>query len=58
MKEKAKTLPKLDITTLDLQWIQVMSEGWATPLKGFMREKEYLQVFLSLLISIVILLID
>lgn len=29
---------------LDLQWVQVLSEGWATPLKGFMREKEYLQV--------------
>lgn len=29
---------------LDLQWVQVLSEGWASPLKGFMREKEYLQV--------------
>ncbi|KAH0623576.1 hypothetical protein JD844_006482 [Phrynosoma platyrhinos] len=29
---------------LDLQWVQVLSEGWATPLKGFMREKEFLQV--------------
>lgn len=29
---------------LDLQWVQVLSEGWATPLKGFMREKEYLQI--------------
>ena len=28
---------------LDLQWIQVLSEGWATPLAGFMRETEYLQ---------------
>jgi 3'-phosphoadenosine 5'-phosphosulfate synthase len=28
---------------LDLQWIQVLSEGWATPLTGFMRETEYLQ---------------
>jgi len=24
--------------------VQVLSEGWATPLKGFMREAEYLQV--------------
>ena len=23
--------------------IQVLSEGWATPLTGFMREREYLQ---------------
>ena len=28
---------------IDLQWMQVLSEGWATPLSGFMREKEYLQ---------------
>jgi len=26
-----------------LQWVQVLSEGWATPLIGFMRETEYLQ---------------
>ena len=23
--------------------MQVLSEGWATPLNGFMREREYLQ---------------
>jgi 3'-phosphoadenosine 5'-phosphosulfate synthase len=33
----------LEITRLDLQWIQVLAEGWATPLTGFMREKQYLQ---------------
>ena len=32
------------VLQLDLQCVQVLSEGWATPLKGFMREKEYLQV--------------
>ncbi|KAF5296808.1 hypothetical protein FQA39_LY12326 [Lamprigera yunnana] len=36
--------PRLDITHLDLQWLQVLSEGWASPLNGFMREEEYLQV--------------
>jgi len=41
--EELETLPKLNITELDLQWIQVLSEGWATPLAGFMRETEYLQ---------------
>ncbi|XP_054838559.1 bifunctional 3'-phosphoadenosine 5'-phosphosulfate synthase 2 isoform X1 [Eublepharis macularius] len=41
---EANTLPSVKITKLDLQWVQVLSEGWATPLKGFMREKEYLQV--------------
>uniref|UniRef100_A0A671QLW8 Bifunctional 3'-phosphoadenosine 5'-phosphosulfate synthase 2-like n=1 Tax=Sinocyclocheilus anshuiensis TaxID=1608454 RepID=A0A671QLW8_9TELE len=40
----ANILPALAITELDLQWIQVLSEGWATPLKGFMREREFLQV--------------
>uniref|UniRef100_A0A8C5PEG1 3'-phosphoadenosine 5'-phosphosulfate synthase 2 n=1 Tax=Leptobrachium leishanense TaxID=445787 RepID=A0A8C5PEG1_9ANUR len=44
VREEAETLPSVNITTLDLQWVQVLSEGWATPLKGFMREREYLQV--------------
>lgn len=34
---------QLDIRELDLQWLQVLAEGWASPLYGFMREKEYLQ---------------
>lgn len=33
----------LEISTLELQWLQVLSEGWASPLNGFMREKDYLQ---------------
>uniref|UniRef100_A0A4W4FBC2 Uncharacterized protein n=1 Tax=Electrophorus electricus TaxID=8005 RepID=A0A4W4FBC2_ELEEL len=40
----ANILPTIAITKLDLQWVQVLAEGWATPLKGFMREREYLQV--------------
>ena len=28
---------------MDLQWVQVLGEGWASPLKGFMREREFLQ---------------
>nr|XP_032658133.1 bifunctional 3'-phosphoadenosine 5'-phosphosulfate synthase 1 [Chelonoidis abingdonii] len=28
---------------VDMQWVQVLAEGWATPLNGFMREREYLQ---------------
>lgn len=40
---EAKTLPPLSISTVELQWLQILSEGWASPLKGFMREKEYLQ---------------
>uniref|UniRef100_A0A3Q1GCF6 3'-phosphoadenosine 5'-phosphosulfate synthase 2a n=1 Tax=Acanthochromis polyacanthus TaxID=80966 RepID=A0A3Q1GCF6_9TELE len=40
----AKTLPTISITKLDLQWVQVLAEGWASPLTGFMREREFLQV--------------
>ncbi|KAH9644917.1 hypothetical protein HF086_014405 [Spodoptera exigua] len=42
--EEAARLPNIELNTLDLQWVQVLSEGWAYPLKGFMREHEYLQV--------------
>lgn len=42
-KEEAENLPKLNITKLDCQWLQVLSEGWAAPLTGFMREREFLQ---------------
>jgi len=40
---EADKLPKLELTKLDMQWFQILSEGWATPLKGFMREDEFLQ---------------
>lgn len=40
----AQNLPKLDIGIVDLQWVQVLAEGWAYPLKGFMREQEFLHV--------------
>uniref|UniRef100_A0A7E4VYI6 APS kinase n=1 Tax=Panagrellus redivivus TaxID=6233 RepID=A0A7E4VYI6_PANRE len=35
--------PEVELTTVDLQWLQVLAEGWATPLTGFMRERQYLQ---------------
>lgn len=40
---EAETLPKIHITKIDLEWIHVVSEGWASPLRGFMRQAEYLQ---------------
>lgn len=40
---EANTLPQLNITVVELQWLQVLAEGWAYPLRGFMREHEYLQ---------------
>ncbi|KAH1003583.1 hypothetical protein HUJ04_003484 [Dendroctonus ponderosae] len=42
-EKEAASLPKLDVSVVDLQWLQILSEGWAAPLKGFMREDEYLQ---------------
>ncbi|XP_063047606.1 bifunctional 3'-phosphoadenosine 5'-phosphosulfate synthase 2-like [Engraulis encrasicolus] len=42
-KADAAILPTITINKLDVQWVQVLSEGWASPLKGFMREREYLQ---------------
>uniref|UniRef100_A0A9J8CGQ4 3'-phosphoadenosine 5'-phosphosulfate synthase 1 n=1 Tax=Cyprinus carpio carpio TaxID=630221 RepID=A0A9J8CGQ4_CYPCA len=42
-KADAETLPAAEITKVDMQWVQVLAEGWATPLNGFMREREYLQ---------------
>ncbi|KAM6104824.1 bifunctional 3'-phosphoadenosine 5'-phosphosulfate synthase 2 [Pterocles gutturalis] len=44
VRAEVEMLPSVEITKLDLQWVQVLSEGWATPLTGFMREAEYLQV--------------
>uniref|UniRef100_A0A8C8VHE1 3'-phosphoadenosine 5'-phosphosulfate synthase 1 n=1 Tax=Pelusios castaneus TaxID=367368 RepID=A0A8C8VHE1_9SAUR len=42
-KSDAETLLTLKINKVDMQWVQVLAEGWATPLNGFMREREYLQ---------------
>ena len=35
---EAATLPKVPLTDYDINWLQVIGEGWAAPLKGFMRE--------------------
>lgn len=43
LRKEAESLPTLSINTVELQWVQVLSEGWAYPLRGFMREDEYLQ---------------
>jgi len=42
-KKEAEQLPSVEIEKLDLQWVQVLAEGWATPMTGFMREREFLQ---------------
>lgn len=43
-RREAESLQSVEIGLIDLQWVQVLSEGWASPLRGFMREKDYLQV--------------
>ena len=40
---EAESLPKIKLTRIDVEWMHVISEGWASPLRGFMREDEYLQ---------------
>jgi 3'-phosphoadenosine 5'-phosphosulfate synthase len=51
--EEAKSLPKARLNDIDVNWLQVIGEGWASPLKGFMREGPLLQAlhFNSLLID-------
>lgn len=40
---EASGLPRINITRIDLEWVHVVSEGWASPLRGFMRQDQYLQ---------------
>jgi 3'-phosphoadenosine 5'-phosphosulfate synthase len=40
---EANSLPSVEISEVDLQWVQVLAEGWASPLRGFMRERQFLQ---------------
>lgn len=40
---EAESMPRVNLTKIDLEWVHVISEGWASPLRGFMRENEYLQ---------------
>lgn len=42
-KIEAEMLQSIDIGEIDVQWLQVLAEGWAAPLTGFMRENQYLQ---------------
>ena len=42
-KREALELPRIKLSKIDLQWVHVLSEGWASPLRGFMRENEFLQ---------------
>ncbi|KAJ0981613.1 hypothetical protein J5N97_009868 [Dioscorea zingiberensis] len=42
-RRDAVACPKIKLSGIDLEWVHVLSEGWASPLTGFMRESEFLQ---------------
>ncbi|KAK7270551.1 hypothetical protein RIF29_23773 [Crotalaria pallida] len=42
-KGEAFSLPRVKLSRIDVEWVHVLSEGWASPLHGFMRESEFLQ---------------
>jgi len=52
-KKDAESLPRALLTDIDVNWLQTIAEGWAAPLKGFMREGVLLQTihFNSILVD-------
>jgi len=40
---EAAKLPMVPLTDIDINWLQVVGEGWAAPLRGFMREGTLVQ---------------
>ncbi|GAV57541.1 ATP-sulfurylase domain-containing protein/PUA_2 domain-containing protein [Cephalotus follicularis] len=42
-KRESSLLPRIKLSKIDIEWVHVLSEGWASPLRGFMRESEFLQ---------------
>ncbi|KAJ6813760.1 ATP sulfurylase 1, chloroplastic-like [Iris pallida] len=40
---EAAAMPRVPLSRTDTEWVHVLSEGWASPLAGFMRESEFLQ---------------
>jgi 3'-phosphoadenosine 5'-phosphosulfate synthase len=50
---EAQKLPRALLTDIDVNWLQTIAEGWAAPLKGFMREGTLLQTmhFNSILVD-------
>jgi 3'-phosphoadenosine 5'-phosphosulfate synthase len=44
LRQEAAALPhRVRLGRVDTEWVHVLSEGWASPLRGFMRENEFLQ---------------
>jgi len=52
-RREAEALPKVLLTDIDLNWLQTVGEGWAAPLRGFMREGTLLETlhFNSILVD-------
>eukprot|EP00325_Prymnesiales_sp_UTEX-LB-985_P004529 CAMPEP_0174699716 /NCGR_PEP_ID=MMETSP1094-20130205/4909_1 /TAXON_ID=156173 /ORGANISM="Chrysochromulina brevifilum, Strain UTEX LB 985" /LENGTH=534 /DNA_ID=CAMNT_0015897099 /DNA_START=83 /DNA_END=1683 /DNA_ORIENTATION=+ len=50
---EAAAMPMVPLTDIDVNWLQVIGEGWAAPLKGFMREGTLVQTlhFNSMLVD-------
>lgn len=42
-RREAAGLPRIKLSRINLEWVHVLSEGWASPIRGFMRESEFLQ---------------
>ncbi|XP_039140702.1 ATP sulfurylase 1, chloroplastic-like [Dioscorea cayenensis subsp. rotundata] len=42
-RREAAAYPRVRLSRTEVQWVHVLSEGWASPLRGFMREAEFLQ---------------
>ncbi|KAK1419256.1 hypothetical protein QVD17_28420 [Tagetes erecta] len=42
-RNEAMGLAQIKLSRIDLEWVHVLSEGWASPITGFMRESEFLQ---------------
>ena len=53
LRDEAEKAPKVLLTDIDVNWLQTIAEGWAAPLKGFMREGTLLQTihFNSILVD-------
>lgn len=44
LRREAASLPhRVRLGRVEKEWVHVLSEGWASPLQGFMREHEFLQ---------------
>ncbi|KAG8062554.1 hypothetical protein GUJ93_ZPchr0003g18642 [Zizania palustris] len=44
LRREAAALPhRVRLGRVETEWLHVLSEGWASPLRGFMRESEFLQ---------------